>query len=203
VLQPSFKLKQKTRIGARVTKRYHAPLTPADRALARPDLSPEAAKSVASMRAVADPVLLLGEIRAAQVELGKRVDRRGPSQDQADPVTVDLKAFAASLKTAWKAGETRPTHHRPYRRRKPIPIRPSKLDAYKDQLSAWLEAAPALTAIDPPPAHHAEAGPLHREASSNGAAMGEGLARQPSPLSHPRGDLDSRSDRVRGCRGNP
>jgi hypothetical protein len=148
VLQPSFKLKQKTRIGARVIKRYHAPLPPADRALARPDLAPEAAQAIAAMRAVADPVLLLGEIREAQVELGRRVDRRGLSPDQADPITVDLKSFAESLKTAWKAGETRPTHRRPYHRRKPIPIRPSKLDPHEDQMRAWLEAAPALTAID-------------------------------------------------------
>jgi hypothetical protein len=100
------------------------------------------------MRAVADPVLLRAEMREAQVELGRRVDRRGLSADQADPVTIDLKGFAASLKTAWQAGETRPTHRRPYRRRKPIPIRPSMLGPYEDQIRAWLEAAPALTAID-------------------------------------------------------
>jgi hypothetical protein len=148
LLHPSFKLKQKTRVGARVIKRYHAPRTPADRALARPDLDPATAQAIARMRAVADPVLLLMEIREAQVELGRRVDRRGLSADQADPITVDLKGFAASLKTAWKAGETRPTHRRPYRRHKPAPVRPSMLAPYEDQIRAWLEAAPALTGID-------------------------------------------------------
>jgi hypothetical protein len=41
---------------------------------------------------------------------------------------VDPDRFAASLKTAWRDGEPRPTHRRPYRRRKPIPKRPSMLD---------------------------------------------------------------------------
>ncbi len=34
--QPSFKLMDKTRDGARVTKRYHPPLTPFQRVLAHP-----------------------------------------------------------------------------------------------------------------------------------------------------------------------
>ena len=34
LFQPSFKLKQKTRIGARVIKRYHPPAIPADRVVA-------------------------------------------------------------------------------------------------------------------------------------------------------------------------
>lgn len=37
--QPSFKLKSKTRDGARVSKKYHAPATPCDRLLASPRVS--------------------------------------------------------------------------------------------------------------------------------------------------------------------
>ena len=37
--QPSFKLKEKRREGAKVIKRYHAPSTPYDRALAHPEVS--------------------------------------------------------------------------------------------------------------------------------------------------------------------
>jgi len=50
------------------------------------------------------------------------------------------------LKVAWEAGEQRPTHRRRYARVKPI-VRPSMLDAVRDQLLAWLEAQPALTAV--------------------------------------------------------
>jgi hypothetical protein len=35
-IQPSFKLKEKRREGAKVIKRYHAPLTPYQRARAHP-----------------------------------------------------------------------------------------------------------------------------------------------------------------------
>jgi len=34
VFQPSFKLREKTRIGARVIKRYHPPVPPIERVLA-------------------------------------------------------------------------------------------------------------------------------------------------------------------------
>src|SRR5512132_1089386 len=63
-----------------------------------------------SDHAQADPVLLLAEIRAAQAELGERVDRRGTETAQAEPIIVDPNRFAASLKTAWREGERRATH---------------------------------------------------------------------------------------------
>ncbi len=47
---------------------------------------------------------------------------------------------------AWEAGEQRPTHRRRYIRVKPI-VRPSTLDAVRDQLLTWLEAKPVLTAV--------------------------------------------------------
>ena len=67
---------------------------------------------------------LFAEIRAAQAELSERVDRRGKAPVGPQPIAVDLNRFAAGLKTAWREGEQRPTHRRPYRRRKPAPRRP-------------------------------------------------------------------------------
>jgi hypothetical protein len=92
-------------------------------------------------------VLLLAEIRAAQAELGERVDRRGTETAQAEPIIVDPNRFAASLKTAWREGERRATHRRPYRRRKPVPKRPSMLDEVQDQIRAWLDHEPTLSAV--------------------------------------------------------
>ena len=77
LLQPSFKLREKRREGARVIKRYHAPTPPAVRALAHPAVSEADKARVRTMLAAADPVLLLAEMRAAQQELGRRVDERG------------------------------------------------------------------------------------------------------------------------------
>lgn len=74
--QPSFKLKEKRREGAKVIKRYHAPSTPCERALAHPNVAAAVKKRLREQHRTLDPVALLAEIRAAQEELGNRVDRR-------------------------------------------------------------------------------------------------------------------------------
>ena len=90
-------------------------------------------------------MLLFAEIRAAQAELGRRVDRRG-LEAAGEPIVVDLDRFAAGLKAAWRDGEQREIHRRPYRRRKPVPRRAAMLDDYKAQVRAWLDVEPALSA---------------------------------------------------------
>jgi len=148
LFQPSFKLREKRREGARVIKRYHAPAPPVMRALAHAGVSETDKARLRDMRTNADPVLLLAAIRAAQMELGKRVDERGMGASRGDtPAPIDLAQFTKSLKVAWSDGEQRPTHRRRYIRRKPI-VRTSMLDAVRDQLLAWLEAQPALSAVD-------------------------------------------------------
>ena len=67
--QPSFKLKSKTREGARVTKRYHAPMTPCERLLSLPSVDEAIKAQLRSQLAQLDPVRLLHDIRAAQHEL--------------------------------------------------------------------------------------------------------------------------------------
>lgn len=94
----------------------------------------------------ADPVLLFAGLRAAQAELGRRVDRRGLNAKIEEPAVIDLQRFTANLKTAWKSGETRPTHRRPYRRTKPYPKRPSMYEPFEAQIKAWLDEEPALSA---------------------------------------------------------
>ncbi len=147
LFQPSFKLREKRREGARVIKCYYAPEPPVMRALTHAAVSKADKSRLRAMLADADPVLLLAGIRASQTELGKRVDERGMAAGRAEtPAPLDLALFTASLKVAWEAGEQRPTHRRRYVRVKPI-VRPSMLDAVRDQLLTWLEAQPALTAV--------------------------------------------------------
>ena len=55
---PSVKLVGKTRVGARVRRRYEAPLTPLDRLLAGPELAPDVATSLRTQRAQLDPFAL-------------------------------------------------------------------------------------------------------------------------------------------------
>jgi hypothetical protein len=71
-LQPSFKLKDKRREGAKVIKRYHAPSTPHQRAPAHPKVTAAVKKRLRDQYRSLDPVGLLAEIRATQEELGNR-----------------------------------------------------------------------------------------------------------------------------------
>jgi hypothetical protein len=105
--QPSFKLAEKHRQGAHVSKRYHPPQTPCERLLQAESL-PEAAK--VKLREVAralDPLKLLEEIRAVQAYLVTLAD--GDHLPSTIPKPPDLSGFVASLSSAWRAGEVRPT----------------------------------------------------------------------------------------------
>src|SRR6202161_851401 len=88
--QPSFKLKEKRREGAKVIKRYHAPSTPYQRALAHPKVTATTKKRLREQYRMLDPVALLAEIRTAQDELGNRVDRRAGKDATLQPVHQHL-----------------------------------------------------------------------------------------------------------------
>ena len=64
--QPSFKLKSKTRDGARVNKKYHPPATPCDRLLAHPGVGQDIKTRLTRQFESLDPVRLLHQIRLAQ-----------------------------------------------------------------------------------------------------------------------------------------
>lgn len=142
--QPSFKLASKTRVGARVVKRYHPPATPCERLLASASV-PEAAK--ATLREVAaglDPIQLLEQIRAAQREL------MGHESGDASPAVVaddaELGKFLRSLPTAWEGGEVRPTHRAPPTSPRHWRTRVDPFDAVWPEVRMWLEAEPDRTA---------------------------------------------------------
>ena len=107
--QPSFKLLSKTRDGVKVTKKYRPPATPCERLLAREDVSDECKEQLRRTLALLDPVQLLREIREAQRMLAQHevgVARTVASGAQ------ELDGFVASLATAWRDGEVRPTHRK-------------------------------------------------------------------------------------------
>src|ERR1700742_4708715 len=62
--QPSFKLKEKRREGAKVIKRYHPPSTPYQRAPAHPKVTAAVKKRLRDRYRSLDPVALLAEMRA-------------------------------------------------------------------------------------------------------------------------------------------
>ncbi len=111
LFQPSFKLRKKIRIGAKVTKYWHPPVTPAERALVSGRIDAASIARIADLQSRADPVVALAAIRAAQADLGKRVDRRGIASSAYElPVLVDL---AAAIADATRNGERREIHRRP------------------------------------------------------------------------------------------
>ena len=156
---PSFKLKEKRREGAKVIKRYHVPSTPCQRAQVHPRLAAAVKKRLREQYRTLDPVALLAEIRAAQEELGNRVDRRaGDARGQQragkdttpQPLqssTPDAVAFAKTLGTTVEAGDPRATHRRPKRPYKTRVRMPSKLDPHVVTIEYWLAAEPQLTAL--------------------------------------------------------
>jgi hypothetical protein len=106
--QPSFKLMEKTRDGARVTKRYHPPLTPFQRVQAHPAVAQAAKDALAAQFKQLDPVVLLHEIRQSQARLTALADAAPVPESAHDP-KADVDAFLSGLRHAWKEGEIRPT----------------------------------------------------------------------------------------------
>lgn len=143
--QPSFKLAEKEREGARVRKRYHAPATPCDRLLADRRTSEAVRQRIAMIQADLDPVRLLADMRAAQEALVilsyEPIAVPVPAVARAP---TPIAAFLAGLRTAWQSGEVRPTaqpNPKPKRGRR----RPDPLVAVTDELRAWFEAEPSRT----------------------------------------------------------
>lgn len=150
--QPSFKLKEKRREGAKVIKRYHLPSTPYERALAHPKVTAAVKKRLRDQYRSLDPVELLAEIRATQEELGNRVNRRagqarGPQPAHTSILAATAATFAKTLGKTATAGEPRATHRRTRRPYKTRVRMPSKLDPHIAAIEAWLAEQPQLTAL--------------------------------------------------------
>ncbi len=90
-----------------------------------------------------DPVRLLRDMRATQLRLAEIAGAtRAIVTDEA--ATPPLDIFLAGPRTAWKAGEVRPTA-RAKPREKRGRRRPDPLVAVTAQLQAWFEAEPWRT----------------------------------------------------------
>jgi hypothetical protein len=103
--QPSFKLKEKEREGARVRKHYEAPATPYQRLLQSDAVEESTKQRLQEQFQQLDPVLLLKHIRDAQAAVVALSQNITPP-----PLSEDIQKFVSSLATAWRSGEVRPTH---------------------------------------------------------------------------------------------
>jgi len=141
--QPSFKLAEKAREGAKVRKRYHKPATPYQRLLADPRTSEAVRRRIEAMHASLDPVRLLQEIRTAQQQLAEIADRPVEGEAAA-PTAPTLEQFLYGLRTAWQEGEVRPTSW-PKEKAKRERRRPDPFAAVTAQVREWFEAEPWRT----------------------------------------------------------
>jgi hypothetical protein len=142
--QPSFKLVDKRREGARVIKRYDTPATPCARLLASTTITEATKERLRSVQAALDPLRLLDEIRAVQHQLAAMV----AGTKVHTPVTnnADLEGFLAGLSTAWRTGEVRPTHRAQPKPRRDWRTRKDPFEEVWLLVRAWLEAEPDRTA---------------------------------------------------------
>jgi hypothetical protein len=143
--QPSFKLKSKTRDGARVHKVYFAPATPCDRLLAHDSIEPAIKEKLKAQFKELDPVRLLQEMRKAQQILSD-LAAHGVRAETVSADASDVAVFLASLSVAWKDGEARPTH-----RKQPTAKHwwRTRVDPFADVwpvIEGWLIAEPSASA---------------------------------------------------------
>ena len=142
--QPSFKLLDKHRVGARVSKRYRTPETPCARLLGSGAVDDDMKQRLRAMMVTLDPLKLLDEIRTVQhhlVGLSNGQDLHMlPHRD------ADLDRFLRSLATAWREGEIRPTHQRAPKPKRHWRTREDPFEKVWPDLLLWLEQEPDRTA---------------------------------------------------------
>ena len=144
--QPSFKLKEKIRTGSRVLKRYHAPETPTSRLLASDLVAGEVKARLREITSKIDPLQLLDEIRRVQHHIVRIAG--GEASHAALPQRDDLSRFLASLSTAWRVGEVRPTHQSVAKPPRHWRTRNDPFASGWSQACEWLEVDPDLTGLE-------------------------------------------------------
>jgi hypothetical protein len=137
--QPSFKLKSKVRMGARVIKTYHQPLTPYERVVSSPQVPPSGKQQLQAIFAKLDPIALLQNIRSVQEELAA-----GDSAELGRLRSASTESFLRKLRTVWQLGEVRPTH-----RKQPAHYWRTRADPFesvRSRIQEQLELTPDITA---------------------------------------------------------
>src|SRR5262249_52860031 len=140
--QPSFKLRSKTREGAKVKKVYHQPATPCERLLAHPGVPDAVKDQLRAERGRLDPLELLHRIREGQAALAALASGElgnGPGRES-------LEQFRAKLPELWRDGEARPTHRREASQPRTWRTRKDPYEGVWPELLLWLQEDPEATA---------------------------------------------------------
>jgi hypothetical protein len=142
--QPSFKLKSKSREGAKVIKKYHRPATPYERLLSSDRVTNQCKDQLRQVFPTLDPVDLLNRIREAQRNLTH--NEVGGRSEKTAETPQELSQFVESLSTAWRAGEVRPTHRKPLTGPRTWRTRADPFQIVWHEVEQWLNEQPDATA---------------------------------------------------------
>jgi hypothetical protein len=140
--QPSFKLRSKTRVGAKVKKCYYKPATPCERLLEHASVAEAVKENLKAERGRLDPLELLQRIREGQSALAVLASgdlSNGPERET-------LAQFLAKLPQLWRAGEARPTHRRENPRPRWWRTHKDPFDGVWPQILLWLQENAEATA---------------------------------------------------------
>jgi hypothetical protein len=139
--QPSFKLRSKTRQGAKVKKCYHKPATPCERLLAQASVAEASKEKLRSERSQLDPLDLLRRIREGQSALAALASGELGS----GPERASLEQFLASLPELWRQGDARPTHREAPHQPRGYRTRIDPFEGAWPEVLLWLQEDPDAT----------------------------------------------------------
>jgi hypothetical protein len=142
--QPSFRLREKNRDGAKLTRRFDPPATPCERLLQNDHVGTAIKEQLRDLRRSLDPVALLKELRSAQARVAALTSPDVGTEDEV--ISQDLQQFLDKLPELWKTGEVRPTHRKSAQSTRTWRTRQDPFAEVWPQVLSWLEAEPDVTA---------------------------------------------------------
>jgi hypothetical protein len=140
---PSFKLQSKTRVGAKVFKKYDKPTTPYERLLVETRMTEEQKEQLRSTFADLDPIVLLRRIREAQSKIARLEVSAGCFESAKTDPNPDH--FVQNLGIAWKDGEVRATHRKPASGPRIWRTRVDPFESTWPTVERWLSERPDAT----------------------------------------------------------
>jgi hypothetical protein len=147
--QPSFKLKETIREGAKLKRRHHPPRTPQERLLALSQLrdAHQIAAALEELQRSSDPVALLETVRRCQASLaslsaGQENQEQRPRTGTVDPEQASkeqrsLNRFLRNLQLLWQESQPLPE---PKQKRRYTPRRRTLFAEHQEQIEQWLES---------------------------------------------------------------
>ena len=153
--QPSFKLKETIREGAKLKRRHHPPRTPQQRLLALGKCRDAQRKALEELQSSSDPVALLETVRRCQASLaslsaGPDHQEQRPRSGAVDPEQArkeqrTLSRFLRNLQLLWQESQPLPE---PRQKRRYTPRQRTLFQEHREQIEQWLEREAGMNAAE-------------------------------------------------------